>query len=309
MNEGSAGSRGRPSFHILTDINGSFLARNEAGRISLLVPVTDTRPPAERVAGDVSLGFHTQVHFELPGTSFDSNAAVIEYSDEAVGGTFQVLASELARELDARRLRPTPQEVSQALARWEELLRARRALTRDEELGLWGELWLLLQLPDVTTAVSTWRGPDAEWVDFVGGGIGIECKASRRRLEHFVSQEQLTRPLGDLNVFLLSLWLDFDTVEGRTVNDLISEVDRLLGDRREFEEKLLGTGYSRGDAHLYKLRLRVLERPLLFPSRAVPRVRTMDAGVSQIRFMATLNEDQALSAASGLAVMMRLCGK
>lgn len=244
----------------------------------------------------------------MPTAAFDSNAAVVECANEDLGETFRVLAMDVARRVRANALRPTPQDVSQTLAHWEELLRAKRALSRDEEIGLWGELWLLSQLPDPDLAVAAWRGPDAEWVDFVGGGVGIECKASRRRLEHFVSQEQLTRPLGDLEVYLLSMWIDFDAAAGETLVDMVAAMDHRLSDRREYEEKLLGTGYSRADAHRYKLRLRLLEPPLLFPAEAVPRVREIDPGVNHIRFMASLEEKKALSASAGLAVMMRLCG-
>lgn len=297
-----------PSYRIVEDLNGSYLATSEGGRIALLVPTTETRPPAERATGDVVLSFQSAVRFDLPQESFESNAAVVECANEDLVETFRVLAMDVSRRLDARTLRPTPQEVSQALARWEELLRAKRMLSRDEEIGLWGELWLLLQLPDPNLAVAGWRGPDAEWVDFVGGGVGIECKASRRRLEHFVSQEQVTRPWGDLAVYLLSMWVDFDAASGQSLNDLISAMDHRLSDRRDFEERLLGTGYSRADAHRYKLRLRLLEPPLVVPAGAVPRVLTADPGVSHIRFMASLEEKKALSASAGLAVMMRLCG-
>jgi hypothetical protein len=284
------------------------LSTSENGRIALLVPTTDTRPPAERATGDVVLSFQSGVRFDLPNEAFESNAAVVECANDDLTETFRVLAKDVSRRVDARTLRPTPQEVSQALARWEELLRAKRVLSRDEEIGLWGELWLLLELPDPDLAVAAWRGPDAEWVDFVGGGVGIECKTSRRRLEHVISQEQVTRPWGDIDVYLLSMWVDFDAAAGQTLDDLISAMDRRLGDRRHFEERLLGTGYSRADAHRYKLRLRLLEPPRVFRADTVPRVRTADPGVGHIRFMASLDEKKALSPSAGLAVMMRLCG-
>lgn len=296
-----------PRFQIRAEIEGSYLATSEGGRETLLVPVTDSRPPLERSTGDVILSFRAQVRFDVLGSEFTANAAIIECANVELGETFRVLATDIAHSLRAGTVRPTPQEVSLALSRWEELLRSKRVLSRDEELGLWGELWLLLQLPATDMAVSSWRGPDAEWVDFVGGGLGIECKTSRRRLEHFVSQEQLTRPLGDLEVYLLSLWVDTDAVAGQTLSDLVTVMDGRLGDRREFEEKLLVSGYSRVDAHRYKLRLRVLEPPILFRTAEVPRVRELDPGVSHVRFMVSLDEGLAIPAPTALSTMMRLC--
>jgi hypothetical protein len=308
MPEPTSSGTSAPRYRIDEDIEGSFLATSETGRIALLVPTTETRPPAERASGDVILSFPAKVRFQLTASAFEANAAVVECANDDLAQTFRVMALDVAQRVRARTLRPTPQEVSQALLRWEELLRAKRTLSREEEIGLWGELWLMSQLPELSLAVASWRGPDAEWVDFVGGGVGIECKASRRRLEHFVSQEQVTRPLGDLGVYLLSMWVDVDATAGRTLADMVSDIDQRLDDRREFEEKLLETGYSRADAHRYKFRLRLLEPPLLFPSDAVPRVRAADPGITHIRFMASLNENVALSPTAGLEVMMRLCG-
>lgn len=202
---------------------------------------------------------------------------------------------------------PTPQTVSRTLARWEELLRGRRQLDRDDELGLWGELWMLLQLPDADRGVAVWRGPLAEFVDFVGAGVGIECKTGKRRLQHFVSQEQLARPLGDLEAYLLTIWVDNDVVAGETLPELVARIDKRLVDGRDFEEKLLTAGYSRGDAHRYTQRLRVLEPPLLFAVSSVPRIRATDPGVSHVRYLATLPEDSALSSTAALSTLMRVC--
>jgi hypothetical protein len=295
------------TYTIIEEIVGSYLANGATRRLALLVPVTDARPPLDRGTGDVILSYRPNVLFDLHGSPFTSNAAIIECANESLSDTFRVLSDDIARAVRADRARPTPHAVSRALARWEELLRAQRSLSREEEVGLWGELWMLLQCPDPDRGVAVWRGPQAEFVDFVGGGVGIECKTSFQRLQHFISQEQLTRPLGDLDVFFLSLWIDQDAIEGKTVNDLISDIDARLTDHSEFEEKLLGTGYSRSDAQRYRLKLRLLERPLLIPSSVIPRVRSADAGVSHIRFLATLAEETALAPDAGLALTMKLC--
>lgn len=300
---------GRMATYVVTaEVSGSYRARTAGGNRILLIPITDARPPLDRVTGDILLSFRQSVRFELAGEGFESSAAIVECANEALENTFDVLADDLARSLRADQQRPPPQRVSQELSRWEALLRSKRHLSREEEVGLWGELWFLSSLPNADEALSIWRGPEAENVDFVGGGIGVECKASMRRLEHYVSQEQVTRPLGELAVFVLSLWVDRDPTGGRTINDLIAAVEERLADRTEFESKLLGTGYSRADSHHYKLRLRELEHPLLFPIDAVPRVRDADPGVTNIRFLAALEEASALDPQQALRTIARLSG-
>lgn len=307
MPDGARESPVQASYHILQEIGCAFLARGESGQLALLVPVTSARPPLERATGDIVLRFPDSARFEVAGRSFEAHAAVIECANHGLEETFKVLADDVAAGLTTSGTAPSPQDVSRTLARWEELLRSKRALSREEEVGLWGELWMMLQLTEPDSAASVWRGPDDELVDFVGGGVGIECKASFRRLQHFVSQEQVTRPLGELRVFLQSIWVDHDTIGGQSINDLIAELSSRLTDRRDFERKILQAGYSRSDAHRYKLKLRVLEPPLLFPIHSVPRVQSADSGVSHIRYLASLAEEMALPQPEALAITMRLC--
>jgi hypothetical protein len=162
-------------------------------------------------------------------------------------------------------------------------------------------------LHDFSRALAAWRGPDAEQIDFVGGGVGIECKAGMRRLEHWISQEQVSRPLGDVEVYLLSLWVALDAVGGVTLPDIVSQAEVATHDHAALEEKLLAAGYSHGDSHRYRLKLRMLERPKLFPISRLPKVRLADPGVSHIRFLATLDEDFALPPEDVVAILARLC--
>ncbi len=127
-----------------------------------------------------------------------------------------------------------------------------------------------------------------------------------RRLEHWISQEQVTRPLGDLEVFILSLWVGIDAVGGSSLPDLVDRAIAMADDAA-LEEKLLDAGYSHADAHRYKLKLRLLEPPLLFPVSSLPRVRNADSGVSHIRFLATLDEEAALPPEKLVATLAKLC--
>lgn len=296
-----------PQYRIELAIAGSFLGRNPTGQEVLIVPVRDGALPLDRSTGDLLLSFRAKGTFALDAGSFESGAAVIECLNAALADTFRVLATDIADRMQAATCIPAAQQVSQALAEWEQLLRGRRELSREQEIGLWGELWLLQQLHPIDQGVASWRGPDAEHVDFVGGGIGIEVKTSRRRLEHFVSQEQVTRPLGDLEVFIISLWVDHDPAGGVTLGEMVSICESKISLSRDFEEKLLKSGYSRADSSRYQQRLRRLEPPLAFPVGVVPRVRDADAGVTQIRFLVALDERTALSHSDSLALLGKLC--
>ena len=296
--------------HKLTEeVSGSFFGTSPAGHHVMVIPIVDERPPLDRATGSVALSFQPKVLFELRRMKFEAPAAILTCLSETLGTTFRVLAEDIATRVDAKTSRPTARLVSRLFGSWEELLRRRLSLSNEEEIGLWGELWFLLQAPNIDRAIAAWRGPSGDVIDFVGGGIGVECKTTMRKLEHHFSQNQLTRALGDLPVYFLSIWVDRDEIGGRTLNDIAEEVAKSCADRADLEKLLLAAGYSREDAALYHHRLRVLEAPLWFEQGSIPRVREADPGVSSIRFLATLDESLALSPERGIALLAQLSGE
>ncbi len=296
--------------HKLTEeVSGSFFGTSPSGHQVMVIPTTAERAPLDRATGSVTISFQAKVLFELRRTKFESPAAILTCLNDGLSATFRVLAREIAIEADAKRTRPAARLVSRLFGSWEELLRRRRSLSHEEEIGLWGELWFLLRAPNIDRAIAVWRGPSGEAIDFVGGGIGVECKTTMRKLEHHFSQNQLERALGDLPVYILSLWVDRDEVGGRSLNELVAEVATACGDPATLEKLLLQVGYSREDAPLYGHRLRALEAPLWFQQASIPRVRSADPGVTSIRFLASLDESRALSPERGIAILAQLCGE
>jgi hypothetical protein len=296
-------------YKLKEEVLGSFLGTNPSGHPALVIPTSAERAPLDHATGSIALSFRPTVRFELRRTKFDAPAAILTCMNDALAPTFGVLARDLAIKTDAKRVRPAPSKVSRLFSSWEELLRRRRALSREEETGLWGELWLLLNAPSLDRAVTVWRGPSGDVIDFVGGGVGVECKTTMRRLEHHFSQTQLERALGDIPIYIVSLWVDRDEVGGRTLNEMVDAAITAAGDSAALEKGLLEAGYSREDTLLYSLKLRVLEAPLWFEQASIPRVRAADPGVSSIRFLATLDESRALPPERGIALLAQLCGE
>jgi hypothetical protein len=296
--------------HKLTEEHsGSFLGTNPTGQPVLLVPTTGERAPLDRTTGNVSLAFRSDVRFELRKKHFNAPAAILTCLSQKLSPTFATLALDIAKKASADTNRPSAARISRFFANWEELLRRRKQLSPEEELGLWGELWLTLQSPNLDKTIAAWRGLSHELIDFVGGGIGIDCKTTLRRLEHYFSQNQLVRPLGDFPVYFVSIWVDRDVINGQDVNEMVDRVLAACGEPNAVEERLLEAGYSREDALLYTQKLRVLEAPIWFQESAIPRVRKVDPGVSAIRFVASLDETKALESAKGIAVLAQLCGE
>ncbi|MES1174036.1 MAG: PD-(D/E)XK motif protein [Myxococcales bacterium] len=290
----SARSEG-PSFSIRADVGCAYVARNHRGRACLLIAVQTTNSPfpVGRVTGALSLTFAADVEFDLQGRFWTSPCAIIECLEEDFLGVFCALAMDLASTFE--NVPPRADVVGRWLAEWERLFRCRRKLSEKEEMGLWSELTLIKGMPNLDSAVRSWRGPYGELTDFLAAGVGVECKASRVRLQHHISAAQAHRPRGTNLVYLVSMWLAVDDTRGQTLPSLIGELDDQTSETIALEKGLLAAGYSRSDAALYTSRFVVLEEPLWFGEADLPRVRAVDPGVLELRYVIQLDDARALT--------------
>lgn len=296
------------SYCIASRFGDGYAGRAASGRPAVLIPVSPIRGHPGFISDGVTLKFDDAVHFEIGPSSFTSAAAVLECAQPELLTTFCVLAIDIVSRIGTHTKHdlPNPRDVSDALVRWERLLRAKRELAAEEERGLWGELWMLTRALDLAGAVDAWRGPTGANVDFFGHGVSIEVKTSLQRLKHHVSQTQLERPMGDRAGYVVSLWVAVDARSGLTIVDLVDQIDRRLGGSPAFESRLLETGFSRTDVMAYRQRLTLLEDPLWFPLDTIPRIRLADPGVSAIRFVVSLPEERALAVGAGEVLFARV---
>lgn len=106
-------------------------------------------------------------------------------------------------------------------------------LTLAEQIGLFGEIWVLLNvmIPNMgARACLLWSGPNAERHDFVGEGAHIEVKTTTRSEDrHEISRmDQLRAPSGKRLLFA-SIQLERSEGGESTLATLIDEVIEILG--------------------------------------------------------------------------------
>lgn len=303
-----ADSESVSAYELRADIGNCYLGRSTAGRGVLLVPVSGALLPAGRKSGHLALKFVKHVEFELAGKKWEASAAILECDDDAHLRTFCALATDVAASLEAADARASARDVSEIVFRWESLLRNGRRLSPDEELGLWGELRVILDMPAIDNAIASWRGPDAARFDFFASGVGVECKTSIHPHRHHVAHSQLDKPSGSNPSYLVSLLVTEDAESGRSVPELVTSLSDRVADGAAFEAKLLQVGYSHADAPAYQRRLALLAPPHVFPIDAVPRVRAFDQGVSQLRYAVQLDPERALDEVEATEVLQHALG-
>jgi hypothetical protein len=300
-------ARETDDYQIVTSIGGTFLARSRSGAPALLIPLDVAPAAVGRRGGGFSLLPATRVAFNYAGRRWEQPAATLECTEPELVDTFLVLVVDLAQRLASA---PGPLAwltVLDWVEEWQTLLARRTALTSEQQLGLWGELWVISNAVDPDRIVAGWRGPARESVDFFLDGIALEVKTSRNAHVHHVSQSQLDRPVGMYAAYLLSIWVGVEPVRGVSLKELVERLLVRVSDPPALLKQIALVGYVPPDSDEYGTRFLPLEAPYWFRADDVPRVRGIDPGISQLRYVMRLDTDRSISSEQASALWRHFC--
>ena len=204
------------------DISEARLVKDHVGDIHLLVVLPPGREKFPLPLGDV-----------LPATWLDeANGSVsldVKSTDSSLNPTFLSLVGEMLSRVDDSGS-PCIDELLRVLSYWREALaRERRGLSRQRAIGLFGELVVLSRMAriDPTRARAAWRGRDGYRHDFfLTNALEVKSYAgSESPMVEIHGAHQLDPPVGGF-LHLLALRLE-ESAEGRTIDELIDEIDSL----------------------------------------------------------------------------------
>jgi hypothetical protein len=185
---------------------------------------------------------------------------------------FYLLATAICDLIEDQHVDPVA-AIQRALATFGELLRKRSLMSESAQLGLFGELGLLIAFLDTlgAGAFSSWLGPMGERHDFRIGAFEIEVKttmlATRQHTIHGLSQ---LAPSPERELFLLSLQYErAGFASGASLPDRINAVRKRLSnvpDRASaFDRHLEKCGYKNEDEAFYSGTLQLRTPPCLVP--------------------------------------------
>lgn len=152
---------------------------------------------------------------------------------------------------------PFADAVEEALNSLTGILAVRHSLTREKQVGLFGELCVLLALAEsigCDAAITSWRGPRAEEHDFGMPNDDVEVKTTlSERREHWISTATQLVPTGDRPLYLLSIQLTTAALDsGHTLPDLVASArSKLAAQATRLEVVLAQLGYRDHDSDLY----------------------------------------------------------
>lgn len=274
-----------------------YLVIDERGQRHALIRVPATTAPLKRSEtqglsismGRMSVGSNPEWTFIDLGCVSSSQHATFSYFLEDLIGTLRTTQE------------PTRDVVSRTLARWRAFWQGMPVgLTREQAVGLFGELWFMLNWIRVSTFqdIEQWTGPMGSRHDFQCSRASVEVKtAVSRDVEGPVHQinglEQLADPV-EGQLYLFSLQVTDDVLSPISLNTLVSSIsDALHGSpdaHDAFHRRLICLGYNLAERDAYDRPLRVLAERLFQVSDDFPRL-THDTfptgppnGVTDIRY-------------------------
>jgi hypothetical protein len=196
--------------------------------------------------------------------------------------TFSALCANIVAAVAADPFDPKA-AVARCLDRWRSFWTVDQSgLTREQALGLFGELWFLLRWmgPLSIASIARWQGPYGARHDFQWTTASVEIKTSASNdgaapIHFIASLDQLSDPeTGQL--FLFSLHVVDDALAANSLPLLVERVTSGLGNDVEaasmFAERLAAVGYNPAQAERYFRRLRVLNESLYRVDKEFPRL-------------------------------------
>lgn len=282
-----------------------FLSRTHQGNPALVVTFSlGMNLPRGLETKGLRLAFYPAFAVQLAGTTTTAPCGLLYCVDPAQEWPFCVMAAGMvARLLTEPAWLARPSALLRHVSDWQSLLARDRGLTAEEEVGLWGELCLLLETPSPATAISHWHGPEAKWFDFSAPGTDLEVKTSVLGHRHHFRLQQLAPSPSGQDRLVCSQVVEEDPAGGRSVDDLVEEVRAFLPDSLPFEEKLLQLCWRPDpeERRLFSLRDRrlvhVSEIPSVYP----------EPGVTEVSFLSDLSGCKHVARTEEVAWLSRLC--
>lgn len=260
-----------------------FIALDAARKRYVLVQVPAGEPSVLSERASKGIAVQT-VEMNVDGAAGGTVFVEIACLESAGYAALDVVARELVEALVAGASIGRVRLVQSVLAKWRRFWSgvAQNLLSKEAQIGLFGELWFLSRwlIPNIGSAraVPMWRGPAGARNDFEAQGLAIEVKTSGRvdGGHQIHGLEQLLEPTGAV-LLLFSLLVREEASGVDSLPQMVADLRAyLVSDPVQlvkFESTLLAAGYEDAHAPEYeKARFRVRGQGLYKVSSGFPRL-------------------------------------
>ena len=256
-----------------------LVALDAAGTRHLLVRVDGER--GVRLPRPVA-GLSLAVRRLHPAGQPDAAWIDLASTDPSSQRTFCGLCADVLAELPANGP-ADPAVLLAVLERWRRFWANNRdGLSRDDQLGLVGELWLLLEwLPALTVrALTAWQGPLRGRHDFVAEALSVEVKTtgtSTGPVVHPIARLDQLDDAGSGQLYLLSLRAVADPLGQEDLDTLVHRARTAALNAGPtcsalLEDRLHAAGVQRDDVGRYTEPLRIAQQQFYVVGQGFPRL-------------------------------------
>lgn len=259
-----------------------LIALDAARRRHVLVELPDGE--IGELAERTSRGIAVQTVELRPGGETAKRFVEVVCLDAQGHAALDTIAVELIQALEAGASIGRVRLVQNVLAKWRRFWSglAQGLLSKEEQLGLFGELWFLNRwlapALGVSAAVTMWRGPAGARNDFEAPGLAIEVKTTGRVDGAHVIHglDQLLEPPGG-KLMLFSLLVRDEASGTESLPAQVAEARGLIAEdymlQSQFDALIHAAGYDdRLAAEYAKLVLRIRDTGLYSVAEGFPRL-------------------------------------
>ncbi len=212
----------------------------------------------------------------------------IEQREGSADEVYLAVCDDLCSCLEAANRANLREKLSSALERWRRFFSLRDSikLTREEQLGLFGELWLLrgMLLNGVgLQAIACWKGPYHEVFDYSLNNMSIEVKTTAAKMPYkaYISNEmQLNDRLAGGTLALCFIAVQPNDSSGETLGDIVKGIENCVGSDETasslFRDKIFGCGLGSPYIDSYAARYIVKEHAFFTVKEGFPRILSED---------------------------------
>ena len=222
----------------------------------------------------------------------------IEQSEGSDDEVYFAISDDLCSCLEGLERAKLRKKLSDALERWKRFFSLRESvrLTREEQMGLFGELWLLRSMfqSDIgMKAIDCWKGPYHEVFDFSLLNMSIEVKTTgaKKPYKVYISNEvQLDDRLAGGALVLCFIAVQNSDSSGETLGDIVKSIECFVKDDEKayslFKDKVFGCGLIQPYIDSYTTKYLVKEYEFFNVREGFPRIlsENLPIGLGDIKY-------------------------
>lgn len=278
-----------------------FIAVDGAQRRYLLLqlPSDQTEYISERPSRGLSIRT-VEMHLDKTGTV--GVFVEIACNDKSGDAALDIIASELLRALSVEKRGRSIAVVRSVMAKWRKFWGEAKSevLSKQEQIGLFGELWYLaywlIPALGAELAVSMWRGPVGARNDFESQAWAIEVKTSSKLDgSHSINGLEQLVAFDQVKLMLFSLLIREEMSSTSSLTGMVAIIrEAINGDETvlaQFESMLAASGYDDAQREeYYRTKFRVRSECLYKVTDGFPRITPFDLknglipGVGQVGY-------------------------